>query len=810
MKSDETPATTLESEGKVPRTDHSDDATGGAPPSESLLETAATKLGALPLKDREEATKAEDAPTLTSTSVSDSAHERPLPPEGPPSVLNSEAWGQGARAACLSFLLGMALVVLVRFALGGEWVAKLLDKNDLPMAARMSFIAQTLGGGLLFALLPLGLAVSRRTVRFTMEVWESWAWFLSPLMLLPAVPVMMRHEVWERQHEELLPIVLFGALIAEVLLRKSFQNTPALVRQAAFDFFKEEQTEEPSRLALFWKEHSALILVCLMACAYGAFMTFYTIRWHHKLGTATFDLGINNNLLYGGLEGKFNQSPIIFPEDPQKYLANHLKIGLYTFLPVYALFPQAETLLTIQSISLGLGAIPLFLFARRRIPEWWAVALSAAYLAYYPLHGANFYEMKLVPTAAALVLACIWAIDTKRFVWGGFFFVWALIMREDMPVALAVVGAAFLLSGHRPRAGLIMAAVASSWFVLVRFRLMNDAGAWWFPNMYEDLWSAPEKGFQSVIKTLVSNPTFTLKHIFVEKKFWYLMHLLVPMAFIPVRRWWAWAALVPGAILTLLVTDYEPPIMFSFQYVMHWAPYLFIASSLVLADKVKNEGHAHSARAALVAMCLASLALTYNYGAFTTRDKALESGYHRITFSYSKEERKTMDDVRRLVASIPKSATVASTERIGAHLSSRVGFYTLRRGSHGVDYIVANKAGLRLDRTKETVKKALESGEYGLVNRFGEFAVFKKGADTKGNDAIATEWSLSSRRASRVRKQKKELASPSADSDVNLKDAMADQLEVEGDAPDNNSLEKVPARRTLKRAPESEETEKDE
>jgi hypothetical protein len=218
-------------------------------------------------------------------------------------------------------------------------------------------------------------------------------------------------------------------------------------------------------------------------------------------------------------------------------------------------------------------------------------------------------------------------------------------------------------------------------------------------------------------------------------------------------------------------------------------------------------------------MCLASLALTFNYGAFPARDKALESGYHKITFSYSKEERKTMGDVRRLVASIPVSASVASTERIGAHLSSRVGFYTLRRGSHGVDYIVANKSGLRLDRTKETVKEALASKQYGLVGRFGEFAVFKKGADAKGNEAIMSEWGLSSRRSSRIRKPKKGITrSPAGNKDAHLSDAMAEQLEAEVDAPAETPGETPthsPDRRTrspqpLKKAAPSAETEKNE
>lgn len=460
-------------------------------------------------------------------------------------------------------------------------------------------------------------------------------------------------------------------------------------------------------------------------------------------------------MLYGGLEGKFNQSPVIFPEDPQKYLANHVKIGLYTLLPIYKLYPRPETLLIIQSVSLGLSSIPLFLFARRRIPSWWAATLALVYLAYYPMHGANFYEMKVVPTAAALVLTCIWAIDAKRFITGGIFFVWALIMREDMPVPLAVVGAVFLLSGHRPKSGLIMTAVASTWFVLLRFRFMNEVGSWWFPNMYEDLWAHPDRGFQGVIKTLLSNPSFTLKHIFVEKKFWYLMHLLVPMAFLPVRRWWAWAALVPGAILTLLVTDYAPPTMFSFQYVMHWAPYLFCAAALVLASIAKQENGRTRALAALSAMSLASLALTYNYGAFAARDKALESGYHKITFSVSDKERADLKDVERLVAHIPQGASVGSTERVGAHLSSRVGFYTLRRGSHGVDYMVARKKGLRLDRTKQTIRNALESGEYGVDARFGDFVVFKKGGDTKDNKKLIREWRLKARSTRKSRNSRK-------------------------------------------------------
>jgi len=248
-----------------------------------------------------------------------------------------------------------------------------------------------------------------------------------------------------------------------------------------------------------------------------------------------------------------------------------------------------------------------------------------------------------------------------------------------------------------------------------------------------------------VLKTLISNPTYVLRHIFVEKKFWYLMHLLVPLAFLPVRRWYLWAALVPGAILTLLVTDYDPPIMFTFQYVMFWLPYLFMAAILAIqalgAGPVGNQARQIGA---VAAMAVATASLSYNYGAFPARDGYFESGYHKIRFSWDAEHAEQYEQVKALVASIPKNASVATTEHIGAQLANREYFYTLRRGTHDADYMVAQKSELKLNATLPSVKEALKSGAYGVAGRYGKYVVFKRGADTSQNEEIMKEWRLTS------------------------------------------------------------------
>src|SRR5690606_37794309 len=101
----------------------------------------------------------------------------------------------------------------------------------------------------------------------------------------------------------------------ELFVFKCLCSVPAGVRR----LFEATKEEVP---ALF-RRHGPLLVVVSGAIAYSVFMSFYTVQWHHKLGTGNYDLGINNNLLYGGLFGDFNQSRIVFPDDPSKYLANH-------------------------------------------------------------------------------------------------------------------------------------------------------------------------------------------------------------------------------------------------------------------------------------------------------------------------------------------------------------------------------------------------------------------------------------------------------------------------------------------------------
>jgi uncharacterized membrane protein len=564
---------------------------------------------------------------------------------------------------------------------------------------------------------------------------EQYLWFLSPLLLLPLLPMLFCDEAWRGRHEALLPPLVLLLLFVETLVLRALSAVPEEAR-ITVDLLRR-------RLPEVWRRHGALIVVVGASLGYAIFMSFYTVQWHHRLKTHNFDLSINNNLSFTALHGEFMMSRVAMPTKPESYIAAHVKLGTYVFLPIYALIPRPETLLVIQSSLLGLGGIPLFAFAKRYVSVWAAALIVLAYLCYYPMHGANYTEVQYVPHATFFIFAMAWAAEVRRWILFSLAFLAALAMREDVSVGLAVLGGFWLLSGHRPKAGTIVAIVSAAWFVFLRFHIMEKAGSWWFPKMYQGLFSPGETTFGSVLKTLLTNPVFALSKIITKKKVFYLLHLLAPLAFLPARRWYLWAAFISGGILTLLVTDYDPPITFSFQYVMFWTPYFFLAAPVAIAAiRSRPDFGAVRAKAALSAMALSSAVLTYNWGAFARHEKALKGGFGYVNFGMSQQERERYRLLLELKAMIPPDASVAATENVGPHVSSRRVFYTMRSGPHGAEYILASRRELRLGRTKSTLKEGLKSKTYGVVARRGDMALLKKGHDTAGNERLLKDWNL--------------------------------------------------------------------
>ncbi len=661
------------------------------------------------LDDRDHAVEA--AQELTESLAVQAEPEPPTPPRG----------AYLASAFAVLALVGFSLALAVQSLLIGRTTQAFYASNVLGAPGRLRLLI-TLGVGTLIPLVASGIYWRRKRAT-ALPGLQRLAKLLCPFLLSGFLPALF---VWEFGQKSTLQYLFFLVLFvfaAQYLLRFSLPEW-STVQTPGF------LARPWRRLSEFCGKHaSALCLgaVLLAAAGYATYTGYYSIRQHRLIQTFAFDLGIYDNLMSGALHGKFFRSPVLFGDMRHNYLAGHAEYGMLLFLPFYAIRPGAETLLILQALVLGFSALPLFLFARTRLSQGLALVLSLAYLLFAPLHGPNFYDFHWLPLAIFFHFWLYFAVATKR-TWLAVAMVLVLFsIREDIALGLSVFGAFLCLTGERVRFGLALSLVSVVWFAINKFVIMRLAGSWWFENMYAELFADGKSGYGSVLKTIISNPTYTLTTLAREPKLVYLFHLLTPLAFLPVRKLALVGLLLPGFFFTLLTTGYWPTTSIAFQYTTHWIPYLFLATALSLWLMGREPDGQLKRRAAVIAMLFAVTSHSYNFGAILQR-QSFVGGFSSITFQSTPESAKRYQDLLQLVRQIPRDASVAATEYLNPHISTRLEAYTFRYDVPVVDYILVSKLEVSGD-TSRFLTSLLKKAEYGLVGESSkELYLFKKGA----------------------------------------------------------------------------------
>ena len=525
----------------------------------------------------------------------------------------------------------------------------------------------------------------------------------APLGLASLIPNLFNYRQFYDKPLPYLVQLLIVVLLLERLLTRAFR-TARLVPAIA-------STAE-SRAARF----IPLGIVLLAAAGYSVYMSYYTLMRHQLLGTAGFDLGIFDNLMVNAMHWRPFRSTVAVPHG--SYLSNHAEYGMFLFVPIYALYPHAETLLALQSFSLGFSALPLYLFACTQVSRPVACALACASLLYAPLHGPNFYDFHWLPMQMFFFYWLFYAIVKRNVFWVSLLTVVICSVREDTAFGTIVTGLFLIVTGYWPRVGTVMTAVSSAWFVLVKFVIMPMAGPWWFADIYKDLMAAGEKGYGSVVKTMLINPNFFLKTLLSEAKLTYSLHMFAPLALLPLRRAALWLLLLPGFILTLMTTGYAPTLSITFQYTTMFIPFLFAGCAIVLRLRAKDMGLG-ARRASVIALCLGVICHSYVFGAILQHNTFV-GGFSRVTFEMTKGERQRYADLREVAARIPPDASVAATELEIPHVSARLDAYTLKVTDGDADFLFLNKE--RLDgEARQLVKRAIKRRPYCLVHRKSEF-----------------------------------------------------------------------------------------
>lgn len=590
-------------------------------------------------------------------------------------------------------------------------------QNFLPESEASS--ASIMALGLLPALIAAALLLWKR--ERALPLVERTARLLSPLLLAFALPALFAWQIAQQRPVAYLILLSCFGLGLERLLRLSLHE---LALACA--------SHLPAPSWLFTHPRVARVAnalgfatVVVAAAGYAAYMGFYTIRHHRLFATTAFDLGIYDNMIFNAMKGRLFQATVLYGPGKFNSLSGHAEYAVPLFAPFYAIKPGAETLLVIQAVAFGGAAIPLYLFARTMLGRLTSTLLSLAYLLFAPLHGPQFYDFHWLPMCIPMFFFLFYAIARHKR-WLAYLMVFLLFaLREDLAIGVACLGMFLFLSGTRVRFGGVLAIVSVTWFAINKFVIMPLAGSWWFENLYSELFAEGKASYGNVIKTLVSNPFFALSTLVRSSKLIYLLHMLAPLVFLPVRRLGFLLLFLPGAFLTLMTTGYAPTISIAFQYTSHWIPFLFGASVLSLYLIGRGPQGKLRVAAAMGAMCVVMLSHSYGFGAILQHDSFV-GGFGRVDFEMGPVARKRYEDMRAVVSRIPPEASVASTEYMSPHVSTRLQAYVFRYDVGPVDYIFLSDNEMSGDLRRALADK-FRKYDYGLVAKGGrEFYLFKR------------------------------------------------------------------------------------
>jgi uncharacterized membrane protein len=300
-------------------------------------------------------------------------------------------------------------------------------------------------------------------------------------------------------------------------------------------------------------------------------------------------------------DSRFNFTNVVFGMD--------FMPALGAFLPFYAIFPSPHTMNLLETVTIALGALPVYWLARDVIGSRIAgLAFAATYLLYPTIEYVNLFPDYMRPLAVTLLLFAIYYLYRRRLLPTLLFAFAALLTRTDVALTVAMLGVYALLirpvavapsagrDKSRPyianlRFGLPLLIGGLLYFFISVYLLVPSftypcaniagtnivqtnrstvqptatpiptgaeepgsngcgQGSNFLIGYYSHLGGATS--FGDVVKYVITHPLDVARLVFTGPKLWYVLLMLLPGALLVLLYPPAWLLLLPTFALNLL------------------------------------------------------------------------------------------------------------------------------------------------------------------------------------------------------------------------------------------------------------------
>lgn len=489
-------------------------------------------------------------------------------------------------------------------------------------------------------------------------------------------------------------------------------------------------------------------LIYFFIFVYIILFSYLSLLRHRGLKTQMNDLGNMEQPIYNTLEGNFMQ----FTNHVSGELGSNNRFGVHAnfilllFVPVYFIFQSPETLLIIQTVSVGLGALPLYWLGKKVLKnENLALLVPGLYLMNPMVHDVNLYDFHPLALAMPIIIFAFFFMHQKRYKLFLLSCFLLIITKEEMSLIVLMFGFYLFFRQKERLLGIILSIFSIIYFFTIVEIVMPYFNAGSQPVLISSRYSYLGDGLVGIAKNTIANPIIFVRQIFNKTSFIYLLLLVSPLAALPLLKPDIFLMSLPTVVINLLSKNRMMQYPFQFY---HFAPilsFIFLSSIMALA-KIKPEKGVINFEILVKATLYSSLVFSLLFS------PAPYSAYAKLNdFTVSKHAQK-IDDIVNLV---PKEAPLSVQNNLGPHFSQRKYIYTYPFGIDKSDYVVLDvfdpypnttffprhhsfifASGITPEVYLAQTQNLFDSSDFGILffSRDG-YLVLKRGHSKKLNDA---------------------------------------------------------------------------
>lgn len=426
------------------------------------------------------------------------------------------------------------------------------------------------------------------------------------------------------------------------------------------DVFKLQEKTNVSDRAL--KIFTVLVGIGLLALT-----TVIGVFKYESFTAPTFDFGIfAQGFEYMKQTGEFKT--VVERGHELSHFAVHCSPIFYIALPIYFIFPKAETVAVIQSIMVALPVLPIYLLGKHyKLTNKVIMVIIAIYALFPATVSGILYDIHENCFLTFMILMLIWAVEKKKNILTVVFLILTLFVKEDAAMYVIILGAFWLFSRKDRTRGIIFILVGAIYFVIA-IKIINSFGYGIMDFRYSNMFYDKSGGFVQMARVAITNPGYVLSQIIANDnvanmdKVGYLIEIFVPigMLIFATGRKYSRYILLGSIVVVSLITTYVYQHQIEFQYNFgHIALFMYLIIMNV-ADMKPKKGKK-------LVVCSVIICLIMFTG--LTFPKA--SRYVGIY----KGNKVKIEQFNNAIALVPKNKSVFTTGWLMPHLSRNLQCY---------------------------------------------------------------------------------------------------------------------------------------